>query len=161
MSDALQLHGLRPARLLCPWGFTRQEYWSRLPFPSPGDLPNLGIEPASPVFPALAGRFFTPEPRGKPWPQPLCAWVLSHFSRVLLFVTLWTVACQAPLSMGILWSRILEQVAISFSRGSSQPRDRTCISCVSCTAGGFFNTSATWEAQGLGLYCLLKPNCLE
>ena len=39
-------------------GFFRQEYWSGLPFPSPGDLPDLGIEPASSVSPALAGRFF-------------------------------------------------------------------------------------------------------
>ena len=43
-------------------GFSRQEYWSGLPFPPPGDLPNPGIEPASP---ALAGRFFTTEPPGK------------------------------------------------------------------------------------------------
>ena len=41
----LRPHGLWPARLLCPWGFSRQEYWSGLPFPSPGDLPNQGIEP--------------------------------------------------------------------------------------------------------------------
>ena len=34
-------------------GFPRQEYWSGLPFPSPGDLPSPGIEPTSPVFPAL------------------------------------------------------------------------------------------------------------
>ena len=34
-------------------GFSRQEYWSGLPCPSPGDLPNLGIEPTSPVPPAL------------------------------------------------------------------------------------------------------------
>ena len=40
-------------------GFPRQEYWSGLPFPSPGDLPDPGIEPMSPAFPALAGRFFT------------------------------------------------------------------------------------------------------
>ena len=40
-------------------GFSRQEYWSGLPFPSPGDLPNPGIEPASRTSPALAGRFFT------------------------------------------------------------------------------------------------------
>ena len=39
-----------------------QEYWSRLPFPTPGDLPDPGIEPASP---ALAGRFFTPVLPGK------------------------------------------------------------------------------------------------
>ena len=43
-------------------GFPNQEYWSRL-FPSPGDLPGLGIEPVSP---ALAGGFFTTEPPGKP-----------------------------------------------------------------------------------------------
>ena len=44
-------------------GFPRQEYWSGLPFPSPGDLPNPGIESGSPT---LAGRFFTTEPPGKP-----------------------------------------------------------------------------------------------
>jgi len=44
-------------------GFSRQEYWSGLPFPSPGDLPDLGVEPESP---ALAGGFFTTEPPGKP-----------------------------------------------------------------------------------------------
>ena len=46
--------------------FPRQEDWSGLPFPTPGDLPNPGIEPASPVSPALAGGFFTTEPCGKP-----------------------------------------------------------------------------------------------
>ena len=40
-------------------GFLRQEYWSDLPFPFPGDLPNPGIEPMSPGSAALAGRFFT------------------------------------------------------------------------------------------------------
>ena len=44
-------------------GFCRQEYWSGLPFPSPGDLPNSGIEPTSP---ALVGRFFITEPPGNP-----------------------------------------------------------------------------------------------
>ena len=43
-------------------GFSRQEYWSGLPFPPPRDLPNPGAEPASPAYPALAGRFFTTEP---------------------------------------------------------------------------------------------------
>ena len=46
--------------------FYRQEYWSGLPFSSAGDLPNPEIEPASLVSPALAGRFFTTEPPGKP-----------------------------------------------------------------------------------------------
>ena len=40
-------------------GFSRQDYWSGLPFPSPEDLPNPGIKPASLVSPALAGRFVT------------------------------------------------------------------------------------------------------
>ena len=44
-------------------GFFRQEYWSGLPFHSPGALPDPGIEPLSP---ALAGGFFTTESRGKP-----------------------------------------------------------------------------------------------
>ena len=53
-------------------GFSRQEYWSGLPFPSPGDLPNPESKPGPPVSPALAGRvfflffFFTTEPTGKP-----------------------------------------------------------------------------------------------
>ena len=47
--------------------FPRQEYWSKLPFPSPRDLPDPGIEARSPVFPALAGGFFAIAPSGKPW----------------------------------------------------------------------------------------------
>ena len=46
--------------------FSRQEYWSGLPFASPGDLPNLGIELMSPTSPVLADRFFTTEPPGNP-----------------------------------------------------------------------------------------------
>ena len=44
--------------------FFRQEYWSGLPLTPPGDLPDLGIEPTSPVAPALTGEFFTTEPLG-------------------------------------------------------------------------------------------------
>ena len=47
-------------------GFPRQEYWSGLPFPPPGDLPDPGIEPASLVSPALAGGFVMTAPPGKP-----------------------------------------------------------------------------------------------
>ena len=45
-------------------GFYRQEYWSGLPFPSPGHLPDPGVELRSPVCPALAGGFFTTESPG-------------------------------------------------------------------------------------------------
>ena len=46
-------------------GFSRQEYWSGLPFPPPGDLPDPGTEPTSPASPALAGGVFTAEQPGK------------------------------------------------------------------------------------------------
>ena len=45
-------HGMQPARLLCPWGFSRQKYWSGLPVPSPGHLPNPEIKPRSPALQA-------------------------------------------------------------------------------------------------------------
>ena len=47
-------------------GFSRQEYWSGLPFPTPRDLPDPGIEPKSLSSSTLAGRFFATEPCGKP-----------------------------------------------------------------------------------------------
>ena len=49
----LRPHGLWPARLFCPWDFSRQEYYSGLPFPPPGNLPHPGIEPTSPASSAL------------------------------------------------------------------------------------------------------------
>ena len=63
LSDSLRPHGLQPARLLCPWGFSRQEYWSGLPCPPPVDLSNPGIEPRSPT---LQADSLPPEPPGRP-----------------------------------------------------------------------------------------------
>ena len=51
---------------LLSMGFSSQEYWSGLPFSSPGAGPDPGIEPVSPVSPALAGGFFTTAPPEKP-----------------------------------------------------------------------------------------------
>ena len=51
--------------------FSRQEFWSLVPFPTPGDLPDPGIEPESPSSPALAGGFFTIEPPGNLWRSSL------------------------------------------------------------------------------------------
>ena len=45
MSDSLRPYVPLPTRLLSPWGFSRQEYWSGLPCPSPWDLPDPGIKP--------------------------------------------------------------------------------------------------------------------
>ena len=61
-------------------GFPRQEYWSVLPFPSPGDLPAPGIEPASP---ALAGGFFTAEPPWKPSVLCILADAITDFSNIV------------------------------------------------------------------------------
>ena len=63
MSDSLRPQGPQPARLLCPWGFSRQEYWIGLPCPPPWDLPNPGIEPSTPAL--QVGSLLT-EPPGKP-----------------------------------------------------------------------------------------------
>ena len=63
VSNSLRSHGLWPTRLLCPWGFSRKEYWSGLPCPPPGDLPNSGIEPRSPP---LWMDSLPSEPPGKP-----------------------------------------------------------------------------------------------
>ena len=46
--------------------FSKQECWNGFPFPTPGDLPDPGIEPESPVASALAGGFFTTVPPGTP-----------------------------------------------------------------------------------------------
>ena len=68
-------------------------------------------------------------------------WPLSH---VQLFVTPWTLAHQASLSMGILQARILEWVAMPSSSGSSQPRDQPQVSRI---AGGFLTSRATRGAH--------------
>ena len=61
ISNSLQLHRLKPARLCCPWGFSRQDYWSGLLCPPPGDLPNSAIEPRSS---ALQADSLLSEPQG-------------------------------------------------------------------------------------------------
>ena len=75
-------YGLQPVRLLYPGylhrGFFRQECWSGLSCPSPGDLPHPGTEPTYPAPPALQGRFFTAEPPGKPKLDYRHSYTFSH-----------------------------------------------------------------------------------
>ena len=61
--------------------------------------------------------------------------------------TPWTTACQAPLSMGLSKQRILDWVAISSSRGSSLPRDQTCVSCISYIGGWILHHCTTWKTH--------------
>ena len=63
--DSLWPYGPWPTRLLCPWGFSRQEYWGGLPCPPPRDLANPGTEPRSPT---LQGYSLPAELPGKPQP---------------------------------------------------------------------------------------------
>ena len=63
MSNSLWPHGLQSVRLLCPWGFSRQEYWSGLPCPPPQDCPNPGNKARSPT---LRTDSLPSEPPGKP-----------------------------------------------------------------------------------------------
>ena len=80
LSNSLRPHGLYiAARILCPWGFSRQEYWRVLPRPSPGDLPKPGVEPSSPALQANSLWSEPPEKtkntgaypfsRGTSWPR--------------------------------------------------------------------------------------------
>ena len=69
---------------------------------------------------------------------------VKSLSHVRLFVTSWTVAYQAPLSMGFFQARVLEWVAMSFSRRSSRPRDRTQVSHI---VGRHFTVWASRKVQ--------------
>ena len=148
-------------------GFSRQEYWSRLPYPTPGDLPSPRIRLASPESPAGLADFL-----------PLCnlgKWKWNSFSCVRLFV----IPCPSPgqnigggslsLLQGIFptqgsnpilphcrWilyqlshkrsSGILEWVAYPLSSESSWPRNQTQVSCRFFTNWAVREACATWQA---------------
>ena len=134
VSNSLWPHGLQPARLLCPWGFSRQEYWGGMSCPPPGDFPKPGTEPRSPALQADSLPSVLP---AKPMNTVVGQSEISQRCPTLCSHTDYTVH-------GILQSRVLEWIALPFSRGSSQPRDWTQVSCI---AGGFFTSWATREAQ--------------
>ena len=122
-------------------GFSRQEYWSGLPFPSPEVLPDQGLN--------LQLLCLLP-----------CRWIpklLSHcgspnqalserkVKSLVMSDSLWPHGCSIPGSSvhGIFQAKVLEWVAISFSRGSSQPKDQTRVSHI---ADRRFTVWATREA---------------
>ena len=75
MSYSSGTHGQQPDRLFCPWGFSRQEYWSALPCPPPGDLPSPEIEPRFPICRQIP---YCLSHQGRPW---ILEWVAYLFSR--------------------------------------------------------------------------------
>ena len=149
MSDSLLPFRLQPARLLCPWKFSRQEYWSGWPCLSPGDLPIPGIEPRSPT---LQTDSLPSEPPGKPIkggggliPQS-CPTLWDPMDSSL----------QGSSVHEILQERILESVAISSSRGSSPPRDWIPVSISPAFTDRFFTSSTTWEGP-VSIYLWTSP----
>ena len=73
--------------------------------------------------------------------------VVQLLSRIQLFETPWTVACQAPLSMRIFQARILEWVAMLSSRDLPDPGTKPASLMSPALAGRFFTTGAIWEAH--------------
>ena len=132
-------------------GFSRQEYWSGLPFPSPGDLSDPGIELGCP---ALEADALTSEPPGKP-PQPI-KWCLNGLLWEMLFYQLltnlptlqfssfaqscatpWTAACQASLS-----------IINSWSLPNSCPSSRYCHPIISSSVVPFSSCPQSFPASG-------------
>ena len=144
-------------------------WWSAyLPLLSLSGSSRTYIPPATPIQPVgrwvgwlICGLFIPSSKAGIQMaslktPALVCA-VLSCFSCIWLSVTPWTVARQAPLSMGILQARTLAWVAPPSSRRPSRPRDRTHSLTPPALAGGFFTASATWEVPALvaSLYIII------
>ena len=91
-SNSLQPHRLSPQASLF-MGFSRQEYWSGLPFPTQEDLPDPGMEPAPVSGIGQRSHLGNPLPT-KTMRKTPC------FLNLQFFETLWTIACQASLFMG-------------------------------------------------------------
>ena len=126
VSDSLQSHGLWPSRLLCPWNSPGKNTGGGCHFLPQGIFPLLG--------------------------SVTCYCFLSHIKSesevTQSCLTLCNLMdCSLPGSSvhGIFQARVLEWMAISFSRRSSRPRDWTRVSC---KAGRCFTVWATWEVQG-------------
>ena len=115
---------VQPARLLCPWRFSREEYWSGVPGSPPRDLPNAGIESGSP---ALQVDFLPAKQPGKPYINTMATTnqklAISESEVAQSCPTLCDrMDCNPPSSSihGIFQARVLEWIAIFFPRGSSQ-----------------------------------------
>ena len=155
-------------------GFPRQEYYSGVPFPSPGDLPDPGIEPVSP---ALAGKLLTIEPPEKPkkvfsetqnsyknsdlslkekkkkslsgflvHPKWFSVFVVvQSLSHIWLFATPWTAGRQASLSLTISWS------LLKFSSTKSAMPSRPLLLLLSIFL-------STWVFPKASALCIKWPN---
>ena len=101
-------------------GFFRQQYWSGLPFPSLGDLPNPGITPTSLTSPAMASQFFTTSVTWEAHITTMCVLVAQSCLTVCNPID---GSPRGPSVHGILQARTLEQVAISFSKRNYRKKE--------------------------------------
>ena len=142
--------------------FSRQEYWSGQPFSSPGDLPNPGIEPSSPVFIffqfcflsvfTLLASLGTGRMCNSIQHTSSCQLQFSSvqsLSHIRLFTTPWIVAHQAPLSVGFsrqeYWSKLPCPPPGDLPDPGIEPTSLMSFAL----AGRFFTISTTWEAPGI------------
>ena len=114
-------------RLLYPWDFSGKNTGLDCRFLLPKDLSDPGIKSASPVSPALQADSLPPSHCGSRFPEAVAKWSEVALSCLTLCDPM---DCSLPGSSvhGIFQARVLEWVAISFSRQSSRPRDRTQVS---------------------------------
>ena len=132
----LQPCWLQPARLLCSWDFPSKNTEVGLPLPSPGD--HKESDTTELLATTESWNTFSYYEKLKYFDYPF-----EHSSgSVRLFATPWTIAYQAPPSMGFSRQECWSGLAISFSRGSSWPRNWTHVSCI---AGRRFTVWATRE----------------
>ena len=123
--------------------------------------------PVHPIRPSSQGTTFTSSScflwywRKLECHPKICLFDIILLGCIQLFVAPQTVAHQSPLSTGILQIRILEQVAISFSRGSSQARGWTCVSCVSCIVRWILYHWAIWETLDITELKAIKQKMQE
>ena len=162
MSSSLQPYGPEPASLLCSWAFSRQEYWSGLPCPSPGDLPDLGLNlgllhcrhilyclshQGSPCLPLLSSVQFSP---------------VQSLSRVQLFATPW-IGCvdhnklwKIQKEMGIpdhltcllrnLYAGQEATVRTGHGTTTSSKQEKECVKAVYCHPAYLtYMQSTSWE----------------
>ena len=99
--------------------FSRQDYWSELPFPSPVNLPNSGTEPVALEYPALAGKFFSTS-------------VMAPHSSILVWKIPWTEEPGRLQSMGLKESDMTERLPFHFSlscigEGNGNPLQCSCL----------------------------------
>ena len=137
VSDSLQPQGLQPTRLLCSWGFSRQEYWSRFPCPPPGDLPNPGIKPRSPV---LRVDSLPAEPPGKPWwlnGMGLKPWQAPKFlllSKMIIYS--WE---RMHINWASVPSWVRKKLNLGYIRNNANELPRNLhVSVCSCSSDGFY-----------------------